>query len=872
MHLRTRRRDLRLPAVLMAALAAADAPATSAPADPRDPAVHATDGAWVPVPPPSARSRHALVLDSARNRLVLFGGFDGAFRNDVWVLDLAGTAAWRPLEVSGPAPAPRSAHAAIYDPVRDRVIIHGGTAESGYFGDLWSLDLSPAPAWSPLSVQGPAPSARLGHSALYDPAGDRMIVFGGDDGGVSVLNDAWALDLAGAARWTSLNTSGTPPPPRFNHTAVLDPARGRMVVFGGTDGATPLGDAAALDLATGAWSALAPAGSPPAPREGHVAAWDAAGDRMVVCGGRTAAGASAEAWILSGGAAPAWTPWVPAGTPPAARAHAAAAPDPLRGGLVLFGGEDGGRFADTRELSLGESPAWSDLAPHVAPTARFRHVLVARAAPGRAVLFGGLDGAHADPTPAGAWSFSLVDGVTWTPVAAPAPEPAGRTGAAAALDAARGRMVLFGGHDGSAARNDTWALALGDASAWTPLAPAGTPPSGRQNHSLVLDPRRDRAIVFGGFDVARRNDVWALDLAAGGAWSPLAPVGTPPTPRSNHVAVLDPVRDRMIVIGGSDGAFRNDVWALSLGDPPAWTALSPAGTPPSARVGHVAAYDPVRDRIVLFGGDDLAYRNDAWALSLGPSPAWTALAPAGAAPPGRRFHAAAWDGAGDRLLIHGGWNGDYRDDAAFLAWGAPSRPWVAWDAPAPAAPGGAARVAFALRHALDGPRAVEWALDGARDWPGFPAHGVAVAGAAAAESVAVAITVPDTAAQGLCALTLRVWLSGAPGHDSVTSIPLVVLPGTLDAAPGATPFRAGRVLPNPASNAARLILWLPAPAAASLEIFDVRGRRVLAPRERELPAGVATLGFDAAGLPPGVYLARVRCGTAEHRARFVVAR
>ena len=109
-----------------------------------------------------------------------------------------------------------------------------------------------------------------------------------------------------------------------------------------------------------------------------------------------------------------------------------------------------------------------------------------------------------------------------------------------------------------------------------------------------------------------------------------------PTARFCHTAIYDPVRDRMVVFGGYDGGYRNDVWALSLAGSPAWSELAPGGTPPSARDAHTAIYDPVRDRMVVFGGyDGASLRNDVWALSLSGSPAWSELAPAGTPPVAR---------------------------------------------------------------------------------------------------------------------------------------------------------------------------------------------------------------------------------------------
>jgi hypothetical protein len=119
------------------------------------------------------------------------------------------------------------------------------------------------------------------------------------------------------------------------------------------------------------------------------------------------------------------------------------------------------------------------------------------------------------------------------------------------------------------------------------------------------------------------------------AWTDLTPSGTSPTSRRFHTAIYDPVRDRVVVFGGDAPGVLNDVWALSLGGTPAWTELAPSGIPPSARYLHGAIYDPVRDRMVVFGGWDPSSRNDVWALSLAGSPAWTLLAPTGGLPSGR---------------------------------------------------------------------------------------------------------------------------------------------------------------------------------------------------------------------------------------------
>ena len=56
----------------------------------------------------------------------------------------------------------------------------------------------------PAHASGIPPSARQGHTAIYDPGRNRMVVFGGSDGGSSV----WALSLSGSPAWSSSSPLG----------------------------------------------------------------------------------------------------------------------------------------------------------------------------------------------------------------------------------------------------------------------------------------------------------------------------------------------------------------------------------------------------------------------------------------------------------------------------------------------------------------------------------------------------------------------------------------------------------------------------------------------------------------------------------------
>src|SRR5436309_145576 len=93
----------------------------------------------------SPRDRHAMAYDSARGRVVLFGG---SGLGDTWEWD--GTS-WTQRASSGPPP--RYKHAMAYDSARGRVVLFGGDGAAGpYLADTWEWD---GTAWTQRSPSGP---------------------------------------------------------------------------------------------------------------------------------------------------------------------------------------------------------------------------------------------------------------------------------------------------------------------------------------------------------------------------------------------------------------------------------------------------------------------------------------------------------------------------------------------------------------------------------------------------------------------------------------------------------------------------------------------------------------------------------------------
>lgn len=329
------------------------------------------------------------VSDPATNRLVLFGGNScaGFTLNDTWVLTnangIGGAPQWIGLSPSAPGgfPTPRANHTAVYDPNSNRMIIFsgcfGGCLPTGT--DVWVLTnangVGGAPSWIRLFPSGPAPAGRNNHKAVYDAAANRMIVFGGQDGGGSTFStflETWVLananGIGGAPSWTLLAASGGPPPAEYISSATYDAANNRMIVFGGITrpGATEnsvwvLSNANGLGGAP-VWTntiANGAAGSP-SPRAGSQTAYVPASNSMLAYDG----GGLPDLWRLSNanglGGASAWTQLFPVNSGPAGSPHLnSSVYDPASGRLTVFANSAGGGAPnETWVLSdLGGAPA-----------------------------------------------------------------------------------------------------------------------------------------------------------------------------------------------------------------------------------------------------------------------------------------------------------------------------------------------------------------------------------------------------------------------------------------------------------------------------------------------------------------------------------
>ena len=319
-------------------------------------------------PPP--RYGHGAIYDSIHDDVLIFGGNDGLddYLNDSWVVSLTGPAIWTPLVPVGTPPSGRAYHSAVFDPVRGRALILCGSDVNVLMNEVWELSLSGTATWTQLHPSGTPPTPRFFQSVIYDASGDRLILFGGIDAD-GPRNDVWAMSLGSTPTWTSFPVTGTPPSERFLHSAIYDPVRHRMVVFGGGTLFTYFNDTWALTLSStsGSWAAITPLSAWPLERDGHGAGYDPIGDRMVIFGGfGIGRGPLNDVWTLALSGTPKWSSTPPWGDAPDPRTTASAVMDAPRNRLIVFGGLGSGEapsLDDTWALTLRPHLAWTPLLP-----------------------------------------------------------------------------------------------------------------------------------------------------------------------------------------------------------------------------------------------------------------------------------------------------------------------------------------------------------------------------------------------------------------------------------------------------------------------------------------------------------------------------
>ena len=234
------------------------------------------------------------------------------------------------VEHRGAGPSKRWGHTLVYDPVDEQLVLFGGIGPSGKLNDTWVFSLE-RQEWTELATSGPTPDPRLTPAAVMDVPRHRMVVVGGDVATSFASEETWQLDLDQKV-WSQLADI---PGPRFDVTAGV---RGREAFFyaGFSGQFQELDDVWVFDLDQDTWRPLGDRGERPASRSNSgLALFD---DRIWVTGGHATIDVTADTWSYSF-TSTTWTKHRPVGAP-GVNSHYAYALDPECGVMYLSGGDD----------------------------------------------------------------------------------------------------------------------------------------------------------------------------------------------------------------------------------------------------------------------------------------------------------------------------------------------------------------------------------------------------------------------------------------------------------------------------------------------------------------------------------------------------
>ena len=297
-------------------------------------------------------------------------------------------------------------------------------------------------------------------------------------------------------------------------------------------------------------------------------------------------------------------------------------------------------FGSGASVGVPDTASWVQLSPTNSPPVRSYLAMTYDPASGKIIMFGGFDGTrYLNDT----WTF---DGVTWTEVATNTRPPA-RAAAQMAYDSVTRKVVLFGGYDGTNYLGDTW-LWDGTTSQWTQAAPTHHPRP-VTGPMLFPDPN-GRVDLFGGFD----GHFYQLTMWqwTGFDWRRLSPA-TVPYARSSAAVATNPTSDQVVLFGGLADVNPNNTWTY---DGTTWTLQSPR-TQPVLVYAASAAFDPNINAVILFGGGSGGVDQNTtwrWLVARG---SWKQVTTTPSPPP-REGAGMAYLPALGRVIVFGGQNSE----------------------------------------------------------------------------------------------------------------------------------------------------------------------------------------------------------------------
>lgn len=186
------------------------------------------------------------------------------------------------------------------------------------------------------------------------------------------------------------------------------------------------------------------------------------------------------------------------------------------------------------------------------------------------------------------------NGETWTEKDVPPPTACDHV--RMVYDSSSGEAILFSGlSPDENPVNETWSW---NGQEWKLLSDEG--PESRGHFGFVYDPAHEQTLLYGGYTSSATDEFWAWKE---GAWQEIDFPG--PGMLSHFGMTYDTDANALYIFGGATrrstfSSLSDKTWILSGGS---WRELNPEISP-SERGSPAMGYDPVRKRIVLYGGFD----------------------------------------------------------------------------------------------------------------------------------------------------------------------------------------------------------------------------------------------------------------------------
>ena len=532
---------------------------------------------------PSPRENTQMIYNRNDDAVYLFGGFCLTGVSDSQSLWKYIDENWIEIPMQPGWPIARARHAMAYDPVRNQLLIHGGTFSELEREITWEWDGS---SWISHEQIG-GPGKLKGHAMCYHEASGQIMMFGGENPSGSLSSTTWVWN---GDVW--IEAAQGNPPGRAYFCLSYDPVREVVVMAGGASTVTYEWDGSSWSYKpTPAW---------PSSRDFTGMAYDPASGETILFGGETGWYQwKNDMWSWNG------ERWREIHLPefPHLRDGHCMGYDEANREVVLFGGYNNGVYPEDeiwfRDTWVWNGIEWEERFPSTRPAARIEARMVYHSGLDRLFMIGGTTQYEMTMD---IWSW---DGENWDRRYFEI-VPNIRVAFSLSYDTVRNIIVLFGGQKSShEIYNDTWEF---DGTDWEDRTPDEPNPPGRFRGAMAYDEYRRKTVLYGGYEEFDYfTDTWEWD---GYQWEEKHPEHHPEN--SGHFSMFyDLNRKRIILYGGRSENQLPELWEWNGAD---WQLKMTDLQGINNRF-QMVAYDSDRSTAVLFGGYIDPHYDDTWELS-----------------------------------------------------------------------------------------------------------------------------------------------------------------------------------------------------------------------------------------------------------------